>query len=393
MNNVRVVPLENMEEAKREMKKIGTDTPGMGIMAPKAVHRVIKVEEVRTVAANLLKQEMLAKGGEAALTRGAANFSVDHTDVLLMATVKQYREVIKKLKMQDFGLAKLAEQISQVLDNLEAKKPYIIDCRGKNLTIGERTLVMGILNVTPDSFSDGGKFFKVDDAVAHAHQMVEEGADLIDAGAISTRPGFEEISQEEEIERLLPVLEILIKEIDVPISVDTYRAKVARKALDAGAHMINDQWALKADPDLAKVCAEYNVPVFLMHNQKDTEYKNLMEEMLASLQESIDIGLAAGIKKENLIIDPGIGLGKDLEQSLECMKRLREFKTLGYPLLLATSRKSMIGKTLDLPVDQRVEGTAATVALGIAYGADMVRVHDVKEMVRVCRMTDAMVRR
>lgn len=393
MANIRVVILDNLAEAKKEIRKIGSDEPGISLMAPKAVHRLIKIEKVRAVAANLLKQEMLAKGGEAAITRGAANFSVENSDVLLMGTIKQYHELISKLKLQAFGLPEIAEQIKVVLANMEEKKQYELDCRGKKLILGQKTLIMGILNVTPDSFSDGGKFNTVEKAIERAQQMVEEGVDIIDLGAISTKPGFDEISTEEESNRFLPVLERIVKEINVPVSIDTYRAETARQALEAGAHIINDQWALRADPNMASVCAKYNAPVVLMHNQNGTQYNNMMEDILAFLQESIDIGLAAGIKKENMLIDPGIGFGKTVEQNLECMRQLREFKTLGQTLLLATSRKSMIGKTLDLPTDQRVEGTAATVALGIAYGADMVRVHDIKEMVRVARMTDAMVRR
>lgn len=392
MTNVRVVIINNMEEAREEIKKVGADESGIRLMAPKAVHKVIKLERIRTVAANMLKQEMLSKGGEAAITRGAANFSIEHSDVLLMGTVKQYRELIAKLKLQAFGLPKIAEQIRETLEYLEAIKPFQLDCRGKILTIGERTLVMGILNVTPDSFSDGGKYYDLESAITQAHRLVEDGADILDLGAVSTKPGLEIISEAEEIERFLPVLKRLIKEIDVPISVDTWRSEAARQALEEGAHIINDQWAFRADSQLAPVCAKYSAPVILMHNQNGTEYNNMMEDILAFLKESINIGIDAGINKQKLIIDPGIGFGKTVVQNLECMRRLKEFQTLGQPLLLATSRKSMIGKTLDLPVDQRVEGTAATVALGIAYGADIVRVHDVKEMVRVSRMTDAMVR-
>ncbi|MDN5292965.1 MAG: dihydropteroate synthase [Eubacteriales bacterium] len=392
MANFRVVEIEDLEDARREIRRVGADEPGIRIMAPKAVFRVIKIEKVRTVAANLIKQEMLSKGGECAIVRGAANFSVDESDVLLMGTLEQYRRLISKLKMQAFGLPALAEELQRVLNNMEKRPSYILDCRGYRLPIGQRTLVMGILNVTPDSFSDGGKFFDPGRAVEHAHRMVEEGADIIDVGAESTRPGHTPVPAEEEQARLLPVLRRLVRELKVPISVDTYKASTARLALEEGAHIINDQWSFRADPEMAAVCAKYGVPVVLMHNRHDTNYRNLMEEILAFLAESIRIGVEAGISREKIIVDPGIGLGKTYEQNLEVLKSLKELKTLGQPILLGTSRKSVIGKTLDLPVDERMEGTAATVALGIASGVDIVRVHDVKEMVRVARMSDAIVR-
>jgi len=253
--------------------------------------------------------------------------------------------------------------------------------------------VMGILNVTPDSFSDGGRYNQIEAALAWARQLVADGADIIDLGGESTRPGYIPVGVDEELDRVIPVLEVLVREINVPISIDTTKALVARRALEAGAHMINDQWALRADLDMASVVAEYQVPLIMMHNQHGTSYRDLMGDMVKYLQESIAIAVQAGIARENLIIDPGIGLGKTLEQNLEILRRLRDLNCLGLPVMLGTSRKSMIGKVLGLPFDQRVEGTGATVALGIAQGVDIVRVHDVKEMVRVARMTDAVVRR
>ncbi|WP_281170176.1 dihydropteroate synthase [Carboxydothermus ferrireducens] len=251
---------------------------------------------------------------------------------------------------------------------------------------------MGILNVTPDSFSDGGQYNDIEAAVKRARQMVAEGADIIDVGGESTRPGAEYVPPEEELRRVLPVVEALVREMNVPISVDTYKAEVAEKALEAGAHIINDVWGLQKDPRMAEVAARYGAPVVVMHNKTEAEYDDLMAEVIAFLKESIKIGVKAGIPREKIIIDPGIGFGKTLEHNLLLMKRLNELNSLGQPILLGTSRKSMIGKTLDLPVNERVEGTAATVTLGIAKGVDIVRVHDVKEMVRVAKMTDAMVR-
>ncbi|HHW41766.1 MAG TPA: dihydropteroate synthase [Syntrophomonadaceae bacterium] len=402
-HNVRVVEINDCSEARPAIKEVGADATGIKWMAPKAVHRVLKVEGLPLRAAVILKQEMLSRGGEAAISREAGGLRAERTDVLLMGTLRQYEEVCKKLRMQPFGLSGLAGEIKTVLDNLERRKPFTLRCRDLSLTIGERTLVMGILNVTPDSFSDGGKFIDVEAAVSHARQMVEDGADIIDLGGESTRvqanPVFygdpsrpwswEPLPVEEELRRIMPVLERLLEEIRVPISIDTYKAETAKAALQAGAHMINDVWGFQYDPRLAEVAAEYDVPVILMHNRQGTEYRDLMGEIMAFLRRSIKIAEDAGVRPEQIIIDPGIGFGKTLEQNLEVLRRLREFRSLGKPILLGTSRKSVIGRTLNLPPDQRVEGTAATVALGIACGADIVRVHDVKEMVRVARMTDA----
>lgn len=405
-HNVRVVEIADLEEARSAIKEVGADSAGIRWMAPKAVHRVLRVEGVPLRAAIILKQEMLSRGGEAALSRDAGGLKAEKTDVLLMGTRRQYDELCKKLRMQPFGLAKLAEEIRAVLDNLERREPSALRCRGYSLPLGERTLVMGILNVTPDSFSDGGKFIDVEAAVSHAKRMVEDGADIIDLGGESTRlqanPAYygdpsrpwswEPLPVEEELRRIMPVLERLLQEVDVPISIDTYKSETAKAALEAGAHMINDVWGFQYDPRMAEVAAEYDVPVVLMHNHQGTEYSDLIGEMMAFLRRSIEIAEGAGVKPDQIIIDPGIGFGKTLEQNLEVLHRLSEFRSLGKPILLGTSRKSVIGRVLDLPPDQRVEGTAATVALGIACGVDIVRVHDVKEMVRVARMADAICR-
>jgi dihydropteroate synthase len=385
--------LENKAEALQILTAIGADPAGCRLMAPKAVHRLIMLEGVTPGQANIIKQEMLARGGEAAVARGVANHSIKETAVLLMGTLKHYEAFLQKLKMQQFGLPELVGRIRDVLYNLEGWRPYELDCRGRKLRLGERTLVMGILNVTPDSFSDGGRFFDPLPALERARQMVEDGADLIDLGGESTRPGYTPVSPEEELNRIMPVLERLLAEIPVPVSVDTCKSEVARRALSAGAHIINDQWALRADPEMAEVAAGYGAPVILMHNQNNAVYRDLIGDMVEYFREGMEKALAAGIPAEKIIVDPGIGFGKTVGQNLEALRRLRELRCLGRPILLGTSRKSLIGKTLDLPVDQRLEGTAATVAVGVAYGADIVRVHDVKEMARVARMADAVVRR
>ena len=257
---------------------------------------------------------------------------------------------------------------------------------------GQRTFVMGIINVTPDSFSGDGLGANVDAAVEQGLSFESLSADMLDVGGQSTRPGHTPVSEQEELIRVIPVVKSLASRSSLPISIDTFYARVAAEALSAGASIINDQWALRRDPEMAPLAAEAGVPVVLMHNQDGTEYHDLIPDIRTSLAASVDNALQAGVRPENIIIDPGLGFGKTLEHNLEVVRRLSELKGLAPAILVGPSRKSMIGRTLNLPVDQRVEGTAAVVALCIANGADVARVHDVKEMVRVCRMTDAIVR-
>ena len=278
---------------------------------------------------------------------------------------------------------------------------------------GSRTYVMGILNITPDSFSGDGILPKGDviqNAVDQAGQFLDTGADILDVGGESTRPGSQPVSADEELERVIPVIQALKRNFpDVLISIDTYKASVAEGAFKAGAHILNDVWALRADPELAPVARKFNVPVILMHNRSNpasvevrnrlgnayigSEYENLIEDVKRELLASVDIATAAGVEDRHIILDPGIGFGKTREHNLALINRLDEIRALGYPVLLGPSRKSFIGFTLDLPADQRVEGTAATIAVGITRGADIIRVHDVKEMARVAKMTDALVRK
>jgi dihydropteroate synthase len=264
--------------------------------------------------------------------------------------------------------------------------------QGEKLAWGRRTYVMGVINLTPDSFSGDGLGSDMPAIVEQALRFEAEGADILDVGAESTRPGSTLITAEEELARLVPALEAIVSRVRLPVSVDTYKSSVARQAIQAGAVLINDVWGLKADPHIADVAAETGVPLILMHNQENRQYRDLLPDILASLSHSAQLARRAGVPAENIIVDPGIGFGKTPEHNLEILRRLGEFKGLGYPLLVGTSRKSTIGLVLDLPPDQRVEGTAATVALAIASGADIVRVHDVQQMVRVCRMADAVVR-
>lgn len=393
-SNARVIYINNREEAYREIVTIGADEQGAKLMAAKAVQRVLKLKDIPVKSANIIKQEMLSKGGEAAVNRGTIDYSVATTDIILMGTERQLQLLCNKLKAQPFGLKRVAADIIETLGNItKYNDKHIITCGNLKLELGYRTLIMGILNITPDSFSDGGKYNQVDKAVARAEQMIAEGADIIDVGAESTRPNSDPVEEERELERILPIVSALSKKVSVPISVDTYKSEVARQALEAGAHIINDIWGAKREPAIAQVAAEYDAPLIVMHNQHGTDYQDLMGDICQSLRESIAICREAGVSEDKIIIDPGIGFGKDYAQNLAVMTEMEQLGSLGKPLLLGTSRKSLIGNTLNLPVAERVEGTAATVAIGIAKGADIVRVHDVKEMVRVAEMTDAMVRR
>jgi len=385
--------MDNLPEAKMALAQIGSDPGGIAQMAGKGLGRAIKLEQVPLRVAHILKQEMLSVGGDAAVHRDVIINNIDATDVMLLGTVRQLGHLATKVLAQPFGLKKIGHALKHLLSALEPSKTRILDCRGRELKLGERTLVMGILNITPDSFSDGGRYNNLENAISQAERMVEEGVDIIDVGGESTRPNYAGVNAEEEWQRLEPVLKNLLKRVAVPISIDTYKASVAAKALEAGAHIINDIWGLQKDPDMARVVGDYKVPVIVMHNQDGTTYHHLMGDIFNFLQKSIELAEAHGLSGDQIIVDPGIGFGKTTEQNLEVMARLAELKTLGHPVLLATSRKSMIGNTLNLTVDERLEGTLATSVLGVVSGVDIIRVHDVKANLRTIQMSDAIVRR
>jgi dihydropteroate synthase len=268
----------------------------------------------------------------------------------------------------------------------------VLSCRGHELPIGDRTIIMGILNVTPDSFSDGGSYKQIEDAVRKAHQMAAEGADIIDIGGESTRPGAAIVTIDEELQRVIPVIDAIRREINIPISIDTYKAEVAKQALEAGAHIINDVWGGQADVDMAAVAAQYDCPFIFTHNRTSSEYVEFLPDVISDLRHYTDQALQAGVKPERIILDPGIGFAKSYEQNLYLMNNLRAIVDLGYPVLLGTSRKSVIGLTLGLPPEERLEGTASTVVLGITQGCQIIRVHDIQAMKRLAVMTDAIIR-
>ncbi|MFH1736492.1 MAG: dihydropteroate synthase, partial [Actinomycetota bacterium] len=317
------------------------------------------------------------------------------TDVILLGTDKQFNALVRKLKNQPFGLKKLGMEIKAALAAYDNRLKDIVWDRYR-LPISQRTCIMGVLNVTPDSFSDGGRFFDKKTADAHAVQMVEDGADIIDIGGESTRPGAEPVFEEDEKKRVLPVIETLAGQIGVPISIDTYKTGIAQAALDAGAAMVNDISGLSFDPEMAGLAVARNTPVVIMHMQgtprnmqENPRYESLIGEITGFLSGQAKVAESAGVAADRIIIDPGIGFGKTVEHNLEIVKRLKEFTSLGYPVMIGVSRKSFIGKVLGTEVDERLEGTAAAVACSVLNGASLVRVHDVKEMFRVTRLADA----
>ncbi len=259
----------------------------------------------------------------------------------------------------------------------------------REFDVENHTYVMGILNVTPDSFSDGGKFNRLDDALFHVEEMLEEGMDILDIGGESTRPGYTLLPEDEEIQRVVPVIEAVKARFEVPVSLDTYKTKVAKAGIKAGADLINDIWGLKYEPEMAKVIAESKVPCVLMHNRKKPDYQNFLKEIAADLSETISLAKKAGIGEDKIILDPGVGFGKNYEHNLQIIKSLEILQQFGYPVLLGTSRKSVIGLTLDLPAGERVEGTIVTTVFGVLARCAFVRVHDIKENVRAVKMAEA----
>lgn len=394
MKGHHAVLIHDEGEARTFFEEIGVDAGACKYMLPKAVYRCIKLKKIPSKLALIIKQEMLSKGGEAAIKRDALSLE-GSTDILLMGNLKHYRLLIEKLKVQPFGLKELAAEIQNILDGLQLAERNIRLFDGKSLKLDGQPLIMGILNVTPDSFSDGGRYFEAEKAVERALEMVAEGADIIDIGGASSRPNSEMIDEEEEMDRVLPVLERLAEE-NIILSVDTFRANVARASLEKGAHIINDIGRLQMDPALLAVLVDYQAPVVLMHNRmqfnQNQPYEDLIAEIIIELQESIAQAETAGLDKEKIIIDPGIGFGKNVFENRVIIKRLWEFKSLGRPLLLGASRKTFIGQTLDLEVNERLEGSLAVVAMGVMNGADIIRVHDVKESKRMALMTSAVVR-
>jgi dihydropteroate synthase len=395
--NPRLIRVEDRANARRILEELGSDNVGVRIMARKMQHLSIFIENVQARAAHIIKETMLSKGGECATPRDLlVSEGTQRVDVIMMGTTVQLQRVIKNLSVQPFGLKTLSGQLKDLLQAVLEPETRILEAGRHSLEIGGRTLVMGVINTTPDSFSDGGSFDTLEKARNRALEMARAGVDIIDIGGESTRPGAEPLPLEEELRRTIPLIESLADQLDVPISIDTYKSEVAVRALSAGAGILNDITALRFDEKLAPLAAERGVPVILMHMQgeprnmqENPQYEDVVGDISRFLRERAAAAAQAGILPEKLLVDPGIGFGKTVEHNLEILRRIEEFRGLGYPLVLGTSRKRFIGSVLDRPVDQRLLGTAATVAFAIARGVDVVRVHDVEEMVEVVRMADA----
>lgn len=396
MRGIRILEIDR-EGLDREMRRMGVSEEGVKRMIPKGDFFKILLPKVSYTIANIIKQKMLSLGGECAVSKDTIKGGEGMTDCILLGTAKQVKELIAYLKEQPFSaLQGIVEELEAVLENYE-KREWLLPFPRHPLRLGSKPLIMGILNVTPDSFYDGGRYSGVDLAVARAEEMVEEGADIIDVGGESTRPGSERVSVAEEMERVLPVIEELAKRIEIPISIDTYKSEVARLAIEEGAEMVNDISAMRFDERMAEVVREKKVPVVLMHMkgtpkdmQENPFYEDVMGEIYGFLLGRAEWAMERGIGKDYIVVDPGIGFGKRTIDNLEIIRRLTELKSLGFPILIGPSRKSFIGNILGgVPPEERLEGTASAVAISVLKGANIIRVHDVKAMKRVVEVAHA----
>jgi len=398
VHNARLLNIRDLGRSEEAIRLVGCDPGGIPIMAPKAVWHTFRLERVDSRAALIIKQEMLSSGGDAAVCRGALGRTSKLSDILIMGTRKQVRRALGKLGYQPFGCREIAAELSSVIANLDRGQNFTLKWGRRRLRLGKRTHVMGILNVTPDSFSDGGHFLDAGAAVEHGLRMVEEGADLLDIGGESTRPGAAPLSLSAEEKRVLPVIRALAGKVDVPISVDTYKPALAARALDAGASVVNDIFGLRKK-GMAELLARRDVPVVLMHMQGTPRnmqlspvYKDVVGEVHSFLHERLRFAERSGIDPEKIVIDPGIGFGKTSEDNFRLLSRLGELRGLGRPILVGASRKSFIGRTLDLPVDRRLEGSLAAAVASILNGASIIRAHDVAETARAASIADAIIR-
>ena len=377
------------------MVKMGVDPVGIEMMEGKSRHHLIRLDDVDLKAALILKQDMLSLGGEAALCRGAAGLNVRETPVLLMGTLKQIRALVSKLEGQPFRLAELSRLIEGLLETIDNVPRYFV--RGRDLLANGKKVVVGILNVTADSFSDGGKFADRESAVARGIEMTVQGADIVDVGGESTRPGSRPVSVQEELENVIPVIRDLVAENVKNISVDTTKSAVAEKAIQEGACIVNDISGMTFDGRMLPVAAQSDASVILMHTRGRSEtmqdflvYDDLMAEVFSYLEGTMESALEAGIPSEKICLDPGIGFGKSLEQNLELISRIGEFRSLGTSVMVGASRKSFIGDLTGAGVEDRMPGSIGAAVAASLRGADMVRVHDVAETVQAMAVVSGM---
>jgi len=381
------------DEVVAEMAARRADRDLMATVMGRGLRRAMLVGPLPLAEAQAVRQAAQEVGAVAVMARAAGRLDPSRADLLVMGTMEELAAAAAAVQ------GEVGERMEAARRNFAAPLQRTLRCREHELPLGRKTLIMGIVNVTPDSFSGDGLGANAEAAIAQGRRMAEEGADMLDVGGESTRPGSEPVGEEEELGRVLPVVEGLAAELDVPISIDSYKSAVVRAALEKGASIVNDISGLHADKAVAQAAADAGAALVVMHiqgtprdMQKDPKYADVIGEIGEYLEEGIAVARAAGVGEDRIVVDPGIGFGKTLEHNLEILRRLRELRSLGYPVMVGTSRKSMIGTILDLPMGERVEGTGATVALAVAAGSDIVRVHDVKQMVRVARVADAVVR-
>lgn len=394
----RVVLIDSREDAAREMRAIGVCEGGIDAMQDKARMLVLKIAGASVPVAHILKQQMLSLGGDAAVHKQVLTHAIESSDVLIMGTPLQLGRLVERLSFQPFDVPALGERIAGILDGLTRPAAALLRGKSFSLNLAERVHIMGILNVTPDSFSDGGLYMQPTEALRHALALVADGADIIDVGGQSSRPGADHVSEDEELRRVLPVVEMLAEEWPGPISIDTSSARVAGETLAAGAGIVNDIAGFSGDPALQGVTAGHGAACILMHMrgapatmQEEPSYDDLIGEIAGFLADGVKRALAAGIAEDQIAVDPGIGFGKTTKHNLAILKHLPELKVLGKPIVIGTSRKSFIGNVLDVPVEERLEGTIATAAYAVAQGARIVRVHDVGPIARAVRMIEACV--
>jgi len=366
----------------KELRKVGVSEEAIPIFLEKASFFALKLENLSQAAGNILKQVALACGQDCAIHKKVISGRKKISDAILFTNKRQLKMIVEKLSYQGDFLKKLKEQLTTFL---EGKNDWLLNFRNVTYNLKERPLIMGILNLTPDSFYDGGKFKNKKEAIAEAVKMEEEGADIIDIGGESTRPGSEPVSWKEELKRVMPVLKEVRKKIKIPISIDTYKSEVAKEALEEGAEIVNDISGLSFDKRMAEIVSRYNAYCVIMHikgrpktMQKRVYYRDVIKEIYDYLKEKIAYAEKMGIKREKIIIDPGIGFGKKLEHNIEIIRRLGEFKTLNLPILVGHSRKSFIGEILSLPPEERLIGSLAVAVISLLNGAHILRVHDVK---------------
>jgi len=394
---LRNLQFKNPSEAVAVLKRTKVDACGIEAMLPKMRHLNIHLEGVSCPAANIIKQEMLAAGGDAAVARGTVSCRLPDTDVILMGTRKQLGRFAGKMARQPFGLPALAKALAALLNNIEADALALKTAR-REISLGERTLVMGIVNVTPDSFSDGGRYFSPDQAVEHALQLVGEGADMLDVGGESSRPGAAPVAVDEELRRVTPVIAALARKTGVPLSVDTTKAEVARAALAAGAEIVNDVSAMRFDDGMPAVVRDSGAAVVLMHMRGtpgdmqagDLEYPSLWGEILRFLDDRIRAAAAAGIPPQAMVVDPGLGFGKSAADNLKLIRELAECRVLGRPIMMGPSRKSFLGAITGAGPQDRGAETMAAVTACILNGAHLIRVHDVAAGKKAAAVADAL---